>query len=407
MLGGMRSIIKPKNLLLIFDLLCVIVFFFLNDAHLDKYVFMLIIGLILIIYFSNYILAKISTGDNYIFLITSMLLSIGIITIFRIDQNLGIKQIIWSLVGILVFYLTYFVVKYMKNLDRYTILYYLAIVFLLGIVFILGERDKGAMNWIKFGGFSIQPSEFCKIIFAFFLASFYSDFCKRKHVKNPSLFIMGAVYFVLGILAIQTDLGGAFMFFTMFSGVHFIYEKNRKMIFLNIILVILGALIGYKLFSHVRVRVSIWRDPWADPYDKGRQIVQSLIAIAEGKFFGAGIGRGHPELITYAYSDLIFPALCEEMGLFTGIGIIMLFILFVYRSIKIALNQEVLFYRILALAICLLFGVQCFVNIGGVTKMIPLTGITLPFVSYGGSSMVSSFIALGVLQVTSEDLRRG
>ena len=405
MLSSVRGAIKPMNLLLIFDLLCVLMFFFLNEMHIDKYLIILFLGLILIIYFSNYILGKISTGDNYIFLIISMLLSIGIITIMRINLSLGIKQLIWALVGIMFFYLSYFCVKYLKKLDKYTFMYYAGIVFLLLLVFALGQRDKGAINWIKYKGMSVQPSEFCKILFIFFLASFYANFAKKSKNKNLPYILMGLVYFIIGILGVQTDLGGAAIFVAMFLGTQFVYENNRKVIFLNLILIMLGLLVGYKIFSHVKIRVAIWLDPWKESYGDGRQIVQSLIAIAEGKFFGVGIGRGYPNLVTYSYSDFIFPAICEEMGIFTGIGIIMLFILLVYRAIKITLKQDYLFYRILALTVTILFGIQCFINIGGVIKLIPMTGITLPFVSYGGSSMLSSFIALGILQVTSEDLK--
>ena len=131
---------------------------------------------------------------------------------------------------------------------------------------------------------------------------------------------------------------------------------------------------------------------------------QSLFAIAEGGFFGTGLGLGHPHFIPLAYTDFIFSAICDEMGLFTGIGIIMLFMILVYRGFKIALSQSDLFYRILALGVSILFGVQSIIILGGVLKVLPLTGITLPFVSYGGSSILSSFIGLGILQVASEEL---
>ena len=138
--------------------------------------------------------------------------------------------------------------------------------------------------------------------------------------------------------------------------------------------------------------------------DKGYQITQSLFAISEGGFFGKGLGLGYPHFIPLAYNDFIFSAIVEEMGIFTGIGIIMLFLILFYRGFKIGMNQENKFYRILALGISVLFCIQAFIIIGGVIKLIPLTGITLPFVSYGGSSLITSFIALGILQVASEDL---
>ncbi len=145
-------------------------------------------------------------------------------------------------------------------------------------------------------------------------------------------------------------------------------------------------------------------NPWKYIERQGYQITQSLFAIAEGGFFGSGLGLGYPDFIPVVYTDFIFSAICEEMGIFTGIGIIMLFMILVYRGFKIGISQENQFYKILALGISTLFGIQSFIILGGVLKMIPLTGLTLPFVSYGGSSIVSSFIALGVLQVCSEEI---
>ena len=217
---------------------------------------------------------------------------------------------------------------------------------------------------------------------------------------------MGVIYIFVGFLFIQRDLGTAAIFIAIYTLLQYIYDEDRVSILVNIGLMLIGSVVGYFLFSHVRKRVDIWLNPWtADKVvNDARQIVQSLFGISEGGFLGQGIGLGYPKQITLAYSDVIFSAICEEMGILTGIGIIMLYMLLVYRAIKIALNQEYLFYRILALAVAILFTVQAFLNIGGVIKLIPMTGLTLPFISYGGSSLISSFVALGILQVTSEDL---
>lgn len=217
---------------------------------------------------------------------------------------------------------------------------------------------------------------------------------------------MGVIYIFVGFLFIQRDLGTAAIFIAIYTLIQYVYDENRKSILVNIGLMVVGSVTGYFLFSHVRNRVDIWLNPWtADKVvNSARQIVQSLFAIGEGGFIGQGIGLGYPKQIAFAYSDVIFSAICEEMGVLTGIGIIMLYMLLVYRAIKIALNQEYLFYRILALSVAILFTVQAFLNIGGVIKLIPMTGLTLPFISYGGSSLISSFVALGILQVTSEDL---
>lgn len=401
---------KPRNLLLIFEILSILLLFSYNNNNVDRYIVILFLGLILIVYISNLVLGKVSSGDNYIFLIVSMLLSLGIITIYRLSPKLGLRQLIWVLAGILVFYLTYFVIRAMRRLEYMTGLYLgLSILFFL-LTIILAPDKYGAKNWIEISeDITIQLSEFTKILVIFLIASFYTTFqtrLKKLNYKYTSYYLMGVIYIFVGFLFIQRDLGTAAIFVAIYTLIQYIYDEDRKSIAVNIGLMLFGSVVGYFLFSHVRNRVDIWLNPWtADKVvNSARQIVQSLFGISEGGFFGQGIGLGYPKQITLAHSDVIFSAICEEMGILTGIGIIMLYMLLVYRAIKIALNQEYLFYRILALAVAILFTVQAFLNIGGVIKLIPMTGLTLPFISYGGSSMISSFVSLGILQVTSEDL---
>lgn len=401
---------KPRNLLLIFEILSILLLFTFNNNNIDRYIVILFLGLILIVYISNLVLGRVSSGDNYIFLIVSMLLSLGIITIYRLSPKLGLRQLIWVLAGILVFYLTYFIIRAMRRLEYMTGLYLgLSILFFL-LTIILAPSKYGAKNWIEISeNITIQLSEFTKILVIFLIASFYTTFqtrLKKLNYKYTSYYLMGVIYIFVGFLFIQRDLGTAAIFIAIYTLIQYVYDENRKSILVNIGLMAVGSVTGYFLFSHVRNRVDIWLNPWtADKVvNSARQIVQSLFGIGEGGFIGQGIGLGYPKQIAFAYSDVIFSAICEEMGVLTGIGIIMLYMLLVYRAIKIALNQEYLFYRILALSVAILFTVQAFLNIGGVIKLIPMTGITLPFISYGGSSLISSFVALGILQVTSEDL---
>lgn len=401
---------KPRNLLLIFEILSILLLFTFNNNNIDRYIVILFLGLILIVYISNLVLGRVSSGDNYIFLIVSMLLSLGIITIYRLSPKLGLRQLIWVLAGILVFYLTYFIIRAMRRLEYMTGLYLgLSILFFL-LTIILAPSKYGAKNWIEISeNITIQLSEFTKILVIFLIASFYTTFqtrLKKLNYKYTSYYLMGVIYIFVGFLFIQRDLGTAAIFIAIYTLIQYVYDENRKSILVNIGLMAVGSITGYFLFSHVRNRVDIWLNPWtADKVvNSARQIVQSLFAIGEGGFIGQGIGLGYPKQIAFAYSDVIFSAICEEMGVLTGIGIIMLYMLLVYRAIKIALNQEYLFYRILALSVAILFTVQAFLNIGGVIKLIPMTGLTLPFISYGGSSLISSFVALGILQVTSEDL---
>ena len=390
---------SPQSLLMLINILALLLLMTFN-TELEKNTIYLAIGLIFTIFISSFVLYKISSGDNYIFLIVTMLISIGIIMIYRINPNLGFKQVMWFGIGMMVFFISYFTIKKMKNLDKMLYLY-LGISFVLFLAtLIFGTKNKGATNWIIIFGSSFQPSEVIKILFIFSLASYYVN--KEKY--NNKLIFLAAVYAHIGFLFIQRDLGTAMLFYLLFMSILYVYEEDRRLLLYNIAGAVVLGMLGYFMFSHVRVRVETWLNPWEDIGGKGYQITQSLFAIASGGFFGTGIGLGHPEFIPEVHNDFIFSAICEEMGVLTGIAVIFLFLIIVYRGVKITLQQQNQFFRIIALGITLMFGYQAFIILGGVTKMIPLTGITLPFVSYGGSSLVSSFAALGILQVASEEL---
>lgn len=394
----------PRRLLFLYEILALSLLFIYQKDNLDRYIIFIGIGLVLLVYISSYFLLKISSGDNYIFLIATMLMSIGIIMIYRINPEAGVKQLMWLSLGILFFFLSYFIVRYIKGLDNLIYLFIGVAYLLFLITFIFGERTYGAVNWISIAGISFQPAEVTKLVLIFILACFYSQYEKFKKIKYSSYILMAIVYSFIGLLFLQRDLGMAAIFYGIFFILQFIYEENRKLVLLNIGLMGLGAIMAYFAFSHVRVRIATWLDPWRYIDDMGYQITQSLFAIAEGGFFGKGLGLGYPHFIPLAHNDFIFAAICEELGIFTGIGIIMLFLILVYRGFKIVISQSNIFYRILALGISTLFGLQSFIILGGVLKVIPLTGITLPFVAYGGTSILASFTALGILQASSEDI---
>ncbi len=395
---------SPRNLLLLFELLAILLIFLYNRSNIDKYTIITAAGLILVIYISNYILQKVSSGDNYIFLIVTMLLSIGTIMIYRIEPILGAKQLLWISLGILVFFITYFTLKYINKWDKLIYLYVFLSYGLFALTFLLGKRKYGAINWVSLGGISFQPAEIIKLLLIFILSAYYSNRERFQHLKFSKYYPMLMVYSFIGLLFIQRDLGMAVIFYSIFIGLQYIYEEDRIQVLYNLGFFAIGGVLGYTLFDHVKIRFQTWINPWAYIDNKGYQITQSLFAIAEGGFFGTGLGLGHPHFIPLVEMDFIFAAICEEMGIFAGIGVIMLFMILVYRGFKIGLSQDNKFYRILALGVSILFGIQSFIILAGVLKIIPLTGITLPFVAYGGSSILTSFIALAILQVSSEDL---
>lgn len=394
----------PRNLLFIFELLALMLMFLYYRETLNKITLIYSLALILLVYLSNFFLIKITSGDNFIFLIVTMLVSIGVIMIYRINPELGLKQILWIGMGIVLFFITYILFKQIKGWENWLWLYVVGSIILFILTLLLGRNVKGATNWVKIGPLSIQPSEIIKILTIFLIASYYTNREKFKGMKFGNYYLMGIIYLFVLFLFLQKDLGSVLIFLSVFIALQFVYEEDRKLVLINLTILMICAVAGYFIFPHVRSRVQTWLDPWKYIDTRGYQITQSLFAIAEGGFFGTGLGLGYPEFIPEVHTDFIFPAICEEMGIFTGIGIIMLFLILVYRGFKIAINQRYKFYRIVALGISILFGIQSFIIFGGVLNMIPLTGITIPFVSYGGSSMLSSFIALGILQVASEEL---
>lgn len=404
MFGSRINYRIPRNLLFIFELLALLLMFLYYKDTLNRITVVYSLTLILLVYISNFLLLKISSGDNYIFLIVTMLVSIGVIMIYRIDPELGLKQILWIGLGIILFFITFILFKKIKGWENWFLLYGISSVLLFLLTLLFGKNIKGATNWIVIGPFSMQPSEIIKILTIFLIAAYYTNYDKFREMKFGNYYLLGIIYVFVLFLFLQKDLGSVLIFLSVFIALQYVYEEDRKLVLINLSILVVCAIAGYFVFPHVRSRVHTWLDPWKYIDTRGYQITQSLFAIAEGGFFGTGLGLGYPDFIPEVHTDFIFPAICEEMGIFTGIGIIMLFLILVYRGFKIAINQRYKFYRIVALGISILFGIQSFIIFGGVLNMIPLTGITIPFVSYGGSSMLSSFIALGILQVASEEL---
>lgn len=389
----------PQNILITLNIVGLFLVILYQDGF-NKVSLSISIALILIIYIANLLLLKLTTGDPYIFLIVSMLMSIGIIMIYRLDSTLGIKQVIWFLLGIIILFLSYFIMKFIKYWPKLIFFYIGTSLVLFLATLLYGETIKGATNWLVIYGHSFQPAEIIKILFIFFLGSYYHNIEKFEN-KYILAFI---VYANIAFLFLQKDLGSALLFFLIYMTFIYVYEENRRFILYNLIIAFVMGFSSYFIFNHVQVRIETWINPWKTISGTGYQITQSLFAIASGGFLGTGIGLGHPKFIPEVHNDFIFAAICEEMGILTGIAVIMLYILLIYRGIKITLEQKNQFYKMIAFGITALFGFQAFIILGGVTKMIPLTGITLPFLSYGGSSLVVSFGALGILQASSEEI---
>lgn len=321
--------------------------------------------------------------------------------LYRLDKATSIKQIIWFAVGVTTFILIVVILPDLKGFSKYRYLYMILTIVFMSMGTLFGKVLYGAKNWVTIGGFAFQPSEFGKLFLIAYLASSLKDYKNFKHLIEPAIIVMVS----LGFMVLQRDLGSALMFFGISVTMLYMATSKIKYVATCFGLFGIGAFISYHLFDHVKLRFLIWKDPWPYATDKSFQVVQSLFAIASGGLLGVGLGKGFPEYIPVITTDFIFSIICEELGMLTGFAIIILYILLFYRCMRAALYADDKFSRLMTVGFSSMIACQTLVIVGGVINMIPLTGITLPLVSYGGSSMLSTFISLGIIQKISEEGR--
>ncbi len=327
--------------------------------------------------------------NNVLFLV-----SIGLITLNRISFTIGHGQLVYFAVGIMSMLLVYFGLKLFRNIIAFRYVF-LALSFLLILApFFLGSETNGSLNWISIKGLSFQPSELVKITYAFFLATY---FARKNNIVRTIVSIILTVLLVF-ILVLQKDFGAALMFFTMFMMIMYVATGSKQLFALGYMALAVASYISYQFMGHIQVRVAIWQNPYADPLGKGYQVLQSIFAMTSYAPFGVGLYNGNPKAIPVVESDIIFALISEELGILFGLIIMAIYIIIFYRGIHIALRVQKKEYSYIALGLTLSLLFQTFLIIGGITKFIPLTGVTLPFISYGGTSLVVSCIIIGVLQ---------
>ena len=329
--------------------------------------------------------------------------------ICRLDIERGLKQIVWVGIGFVAFFGAYLVYYFIDIWEDYWYLYVGLSVILFVLTLTIGRTVNGSKNWIGIGSFAFQPSEIIKILYIMFLSCHYSGAWTKpiKEKITPSIMTAIVTYLFIGFLVLQRDWGTILVLFSIYIFMIYVYEKNPLFLAVNVGAALVVAFLGYKFMHHIQLRVTAWLNPWEHIEDIGYQVTQSLFAISAGGYFGKGLGNGTPYHIPEVHTDFIFSAICEEMGVFVGAAVVLLFFLLAYRCFKIALKATNPYNKSVGLGVTLMFSLQCFIIIGGVIKFIPLTGITLPFVSYGGSSMVVSFISLGIMQAISAREERG
>ncbi len=323
-----------------------------------------------------------------------MLIMIGLVLNTRLDYEKAMKQFKIVAASTALALVVPLVIRKMRTLTKWTWLYAAAGIGALAIVALAGDTTYGAKLGFSFGSFSIQPTEFVKIIFVFCIAGMLGN---AKNFLDIVITTAIAAAHVL-ILVVSRDLGSALIFFITY--LIMLYVATRKIIYLlaGLLAGMLAAVAAYFLFSHVRERVDIWLDPFADYQGSGYQIAQSMFAIAAGGWFGTGLTQGSPASIPIVEQDFMFAAISEELGGIFAVCFILVCMSCYIMFVNIAMRLSNRFYRLVALGLGTMYAVQVFLTIGGAMKFIPMTGVTIPLVSYGGSSMLSTVMIFAIIQ---------
>ena len=361
-------------------------------------------------------------SDALLLPIVTLLTGLGLVMIFRLTydvegaQELALTQAVWILIGSGAMFVL--VLFFRNNYDRlfdYKYLLAIAAVFLIASTFTpLGYTVNGARLWVDLGPVNFQPSEFARIALVVFFAGYLAE--KRDvmaatsrsflGVELPAIKYFGPVALVwaasLGLLVFEKDLGSSLLFFAVPLLMLYAATGRTAYVLLGGVLFSIGSFVTFLLFDHVQLRVQSWLDPWKDPDGTGFQILQSVFNIADGGLLGTGLGAGFAQTIPEVETDFVFSAIASELGLLGATAVLLAFLAFTYRGTKIALLAEDDASKLLAFGLTAMFALQTLIIVGGVTKAIPLTGITLPFVSYGGSSVVGNFLLTGLLLLVSE-----
>ncbi|MCJ7693839.1 MAG: FtsW/RodA/SpoVE family cell cycle protein, partial [Anaerolineaceae bacterium] len=353
---------------------------------------------------NNQVNHLIKDPDPLLVPVVGILSGLGILTIWRLNPELGEKQTLWLFISLMTILLALRIPNLLEFIRRYKYLWMFLGLFITSLTFIFGVNpiNNGPRLWLQFSNFYFQPSEPLKLLLIIFLASYFAD--RNKFHGNffriilPTL-VMSVLTF--GILISQRDIGTASIFVLVYLIMLLLATQKKRLFWLIPLILILAGMLGFFLLDIVKLRIFTWIDPWSTSTTTSYQIVQALIAIASGGIGGTGPGLGSPGLIPVVESDFIFSAISEEMGLLGTFALIILLIVLMLRTIKISVSSRSTFHRYLSLGLASYFAIQSFLIIGGNLGLLPLTGVTLPFISYGGSSLLTNFLCLLLLLIIS------
>ena len=406
----MKALKREKKLLRLVYLLCLLLFTTLGFLQKPFDTFALIMGVVLciLIGYSHFVVRRFyPDGDKFILIFASILAVVGVATLYRINRVTAIKQLVWIAIGVVGYILIVVILPDLRSFAKYKKVYMIITLVLMPLALIFGTELYGAKNWIIIGKvISFQPSEFGKIALVLYLASALATYENKNNFKQdfkelwqPAL-VAG---FSMGCMVLQRDLGSALIFFGISITLLYVATSKKKYVFTALGLAAIGSVAGYSMFRHVRERVKIWLDPWKYALGESYQIVEGMYSIAAGGLFGVGVGQGHFQNLPVKESDMIYAIICEEFGVIFAIGLMIIYFLLFYRGIRAAFVTDDKYSQLIAVGFSTMIACQTLVIIGGIFAVIPLTGITLPIISYGGSSVLTIFFALGILQKISEE----
>lgn len=366
-----------------------------GEIRLDGFVLSAVVPLML--YIAIMWMPRFFPADKLLLAIANFLCALGVLVLYVTDRGAGtsrgVQQAMYYGVGILAMLVCILLVRYVQRWDFLIALIMLGSAGLMVLPLAIGTEQNGATNWIVISGISLQPSEMVKIALLLILGWYMS-----QHRFWPWFLFAG---FCLLALMLQKDLGTALIYYATTLFLFWATTGNLPLTGLGVLGGCGAAVAGYQMFAHVKKRVAIWRNPWLYYETSGYQMVQALMAIASGGLFGVGLGLGSPRVIPVYFSDAIFAVICEQFGILFGVLVLVMYVILILRGASIANSARSSFHAILAMGATVMLGVQTFVIIGGVMKLIPLTGVTMPFVSYGGTSLVSCMGLIGLIQGVS------
>lgn len=376
----------------------------------------IVVGLLFIAHVVNRFLVP--RADGVLLPIAGLLNGLGYVFIARLDEAAARRQAVWTFLGIAIYILTLLVVKRSRDLNAYRYTFGACALIFLALPSLFGETINGSRIWISLGPVNFQPGEFAKLALAIFFAGYVID--KREllasgvwrlgpirlpHPRHAGP-LLAAWAVSVAIMGLQRDLGTSLLFFMLFLFTLWVGTQRLVYLGFGVTLFIVGAIASWQRFGHVQTRVQGWLAPWEDPLGQSFQVVEAQFGLASGGITGAGPGRGYPQRVPAAHTDFIFSTIGEELGLLGATAVLMAFVVMIGAGFRAAIAAPEGFSKLLATGLTGLIGIQAFIIIAGVIRVLPLTGVTLPFVSYGGSSLLANYALLAILmRISDEEMR--